>query len=46
MLDEFNRDYEGTTTRKPNSDRSNKKRTPESVAEIQALIDDDPNKTI
>ena len=38
VLHESNGDYEHTAARKPNSDRSDKKRS-EFVAEIQAMID-------
>ena len=43
-LDESNGDYEGTAAWKSHSDRPDKKRTPEFVAEIQAMIDNDSFK--
>ena len=45
-FDESNGDYEGTAARKPHSDRSDKKRTPEFVAAIQAIIDKNPSQSI
>ena len=39
-------DYEGTAVRKPYFDRSDKKRTQELFGEIQAMIDNDRNKSI
>ena len=44
--DESNGDYEGTAAWKPHSDSSDKKRTPEFVGEIQAMIDSDFNQSI
>ena len=43
---ESNSDYEGTVVRKPTSGRSDKKRTLEFVDEVQAMIDNDPSKSI
>ena len=41
-----NGDYERTAVQKPHSHSSDKKRTPESVAEILAMIDNDPSESI
>lgn len=45
-FDESNGDYEGAAARKTHSARSDKKRTPEFVGEIQAMIDNDPSKSM
>ena len=45
-LEESNGDYEGTAARKLPSNRSDKKRTPEFVGEIQTMIGNDPSKSI
>ena len=45
-LDEFNRDYEGMVIWKPHFDCSEKKRTAEFVGETQAMIVNDPSKSI
>ena len=45
-LVESNGDYEGTAARKTHFDRSDKKRIPQFVAEIQATIDNIPGKSI
>ena len=45
-LDESNGDYERAAAENPHVDRSNKKRTPEFVGEIQDMIDNDPRKSI
>ena len=45
-LDVSNGDYKGTAARKSHSDYCDKKRTPKSVGEIQAMIDNDLNKSI
>ena len=45
-LDESNGDYEGMTVLKPHSDRSDNKTTLEYLGEIQAMIDNDPSKSI
>ena len=45
-FDESNGDYEGTAARMPRSDRSDLKRTPEFVGEIQNVVDNDSSKLI
>ena len=45
-LDEFNGDNECTAIQKPQSDRTDKKRTPEFVGQIQAMINNDPSKSV
>ena len=45
-LDESNGDYKGTAAEKPHSDHSDNKRTPKFIAEIQAMIDNHPCKSI
>ena len=45
-LDESNGNDEGMAARKPYSDRPDKKRIPEFVGEIQAMINNNPSKSV
>ena len=45
-LEETNGDYQGKVVLKPHSDHSDKRRIPEFIGDIQAIIENDPSKSI